>query len=58
MDVYKHQLEISKSVKVYGQQNSLKDWYENSIVTVAPIFSGSGMKTKIAESLFFGKNYR
>ena len=55
MDIYKNQLEISKSVKVYGQQDSLANWYENAIVTVAPIFSGSGMKTKIAESLSFGK---
>ena len=55
MDIYKHQLEISKSVKVYGEQDSLVNWYENAIVTVAPIFRGSGMKTKIAESLLFGK---
>ncbi len=55
MDVYRRQLEISKSITVYGEQNSLKDWYENSIVAIAPIFHGSGMKTKIAESLFFGK---
>ena len=28
MDIYKNQLEISKSVKVYGQQDSLANWYE------------------------------
>ena len=27
MDIYKNQLEISKSVKVYGEQDSLDNWY-------------------------------
>ena len=49
-------LNTSKNVKVIGEVNSLSDWYVNCCGVVAPIFDGSGMKTKVAESLMFGKH--
>jgi hypothetical protein len=43
--------------KVYFIENvkNLEKWYNKSFATIAPIFSGSGMKTKVAESLMYGK---
>ena len=32
-----------------------EEWYRNSKFVVAPIFDGSGMKTKVAEALMYGK---
>jgi glycosyltransferase involved in cell wall biosynthesis len=44
-----------KKVKIIGEVENLADWYINSDCIVAPIFSGSGMKTKVAEALMYGK---
>ena len=38
-----------------GYVKNLNKFYKNSLFTVAPIFKGSGMKTKVAESLMHGK---
>jgi len=38
-----------------GYVKNLDKMYRNALFTVAPIFQGSGMKTKIAESLMYGK---
>ena len=52
--------EVGKSIRllelfgIAGIKN-LNRYYKNALFTVAPIFKGSGMKTKIAESLMFGK---
>jgi polysaccharide biosynthesis protein PslH len=35
--------------------DSLAEWYRNAHFVIAPIFDGSGMKTKVAEALMFGK---
>lgn len=43
------------NVIVKGFVNNLYDEYENADVVVAPIFSGSGMKTKVAEALMMAK---
>jgi glycosyltransferase involved in cell wall biosynthesis len=51
----KPDLELSKKVKVIGGVQSLEEWYTNAHLVVAPIFDGSGMKTKVAEALMFGK---
>ena len=48
-------LEVSGRVKVIGAVDSLADWYRNAHFVIAPIFDGSGMKTKVAEALMFGK---
>jgi glycosyltransferase involved in cell wall biosynthesis len=42
-------------VTVVGAVDDLADWYRNAHFVIAPIFDGSGMKTKVAEALMFGK---
>lgn len=51
----KHELERDGKVEVVGAVDSLADWYRNAHFVIAPIFDGSGMKTKVAEALMFGK---
>jgi hypothetical protein len=48
-------LERDGKVEVVGAVKSLADWYLNAEFVVAPIFDGSGMKTKVAEALMFGR---
>jgi glycosyltransferase involved in cell wall biosynthesis len=48
-------LERDGKVEVVGAVDSLADWYLNAEFVVAPIFDGSGMKTKVAEALMFGR---
>lgn len=55
MEAYKNQLEIAENIKVYGFVDDLSSLYYTASVVVAPIFSGGGMKTKIAEALMYGK---
>jgi polysaccharide biosynthesis protein PslH len=38
-----------------GYVKNLNIWYKKSLFIISPIFYGSGMKTKIAESLMHGK---
>ncbi len=52
---FKDELERHGNVEVIGEVDSLAPWYVNAHVVVAPIFDGSGMKTKVAEALMFGK---
>jgi glycosyltransferase involved in cell wall biosynthesis len=54
-DAIRSELEISGKVTVVGLVDSLADWYNRAQFVVAPIFDGSGMKTKVAEALMFGK---
>ena len=42
-------------VYVIGAVDVLKEWYMRADVVVSPIFWGSGMKTKTAEALMYGK---
>lgn len=51
----KHKLEVNNQVKVIGTVEKTDDWYYKKNIIVSPIFSGAGMKTKIAEALMFGK---
>lgn len=51
----RHVLVREGQVEVIGAVDSLADWYRNARFVVAPIFDGSGMKTKVAEALMFGK---
>ena len=39
-----------------GYVKNLRKFYKEALFVVAPIFKGSGMKTKVAESLMFGKS--
>ena len=52
---YKHSLELEGKVEVIGEVKSLSNWYLQAHFVIAPIFKGSGMKTKIAEAIMFGK---
>ncbi|MDB5698451.1 MAG: glycosyltransferase [Alphaproteobacteria bacterium] len=49
--------EVSRrpNVALIGPVGRLDDWYRGAKAVVAPIFDGSGMKTKVAEALMFGK---
>ena len=48
-------LELSGGVKVVGSVDDLTPWYREAHFVIAPIFDGSGMKTKVAEALMYGK---
>ncbi|HIH3316555.1 TPA: glycosyltransferase family 4 protein, partial [Escherichia coli] len=45
----------STNVNVSGYIDSLDDFYNEMDVMIFPIFSGAGMKVKIAESLMYNK---
>jgi glycosyltransferase involved in cell wall biosynthesis len=49
------ELEVPDKVMVIGSVDSLADWYRRAQFVIAPIFDGSGMKTKVAEALMYGK---
>jgi glycosyltransferase involved in cell wall biosynthesis len=51
----RNELERDNKVVVVGAVDSLSEWYLNAQFVIAPIFDGSGMKTKVAEALMFGK---
>jgi glycosyltransferase involved in cell wall biosynthesis len=55
LDELKQQFEQNEKVVVVGAVDSLADWYSNACFVIAPVFDGSGMKTKVAEALMFGK---
>lgn len=52
---YKRELESYDNINVIGKVDSLEEWYHNAEFVIAPIFDGSGMKTKVAEALMYGK---
>ena len=52
---WKSNLERNGNVEVIGGVDSVVPWYLGASFVVAPIFDGSGMKTKVAEALMFGK---
>ena len=49
------ELEVKNKVQVIGATDDLGKYYADAKFIVAPIFDGSGMKTKIAEAMMFGK---
>lgn len=55
LDSARSELEQYGNVEVIGEVEELAPWYQGAHVVVAPIFDGSGMKTKVAEALMFGK---
>jgi glycosyltransferase involved in cell wall biosynthesis len=52
---FKNELEAHDNVVVVGEVDSLAQWYHDAYFVIAPIFDGSGMKTKVAEALMYGK---
>lgn len=51
-----HQLKISnESIRLIGRVEDLSSYYYAADLVVAPIFHGSGMKTKVAEALMYNK---
>jgi glycosyltransferase involved in cell wall biosynthesis len=55
MEEMRAKLEIPDRVEVIGPVYSLAEWYRRARFVIAPIFDGSGMKTKVAEALMHGK---
>jgi glycosyltransferase involved in cell wall biosynthesis len=54
-EALRHELEREGKVEVVGAVDHLADWYRDAQYVIAPIFDGSGMKTKVAEALMYGK---
>lgn len=52
---FRQALERSGKVEVVGAVDDLTQWYQDAHFVIAPIFDGSGMKTKVAEALMHGK---
>ena len=46
---------IPENIEFVGRVDSLDQYYINASAVIAPIFSGSGLKTKTVEALSFGK---
>lgn len=44
-----------KNLDIHGRVENIAEYYRQAHVVVAPIFSGGGMKVKIAEALMFNK---
>jgi glycosyltransferase involved in cell wall biosynthesis len=55
LEVFRQNGEPNPKVEVIGGVQNLAEWYLDAHVVIAPIFDGSGMKTKVAEALMFGK---
>lgn len=47
--------ELPSNVKLVGRVDDLLPYYANAMCVVAPIFSGSGLKTKTIEAIRYGK---
>ncbi len=55
MATHRSRLERWGGVHVVGAVDDLATWYHHATIVIAPVFSGSGMKTKTAEALMHGK---
>lgn len=55
MESFRHLLDIPGCVEIIGPVDSVSPWYEHARFVIAPIFEGSGMKTKVAEAMMHGK---
>ena len=54
-DAYRAELEAGGKIDVIGAADDLSPYYAATAAVIAPIFDGSGMKTKVAEALMYGK---
>lgn len=43
------------NIEIIGEVDSVIEWYLKSQFVIAPIFDGSGMKTKVSEAMMFGR---
>ena len=55
MDALASELAGHPNRRLIGPVNDVAPWYCGAHVALAPILDGSGMKTKVAEALMFGK---
>ena len=55
LDDLRCELDATPNVRLVGAVDDLRPWYQHSKAVIAPIFDGSGMKTKVAEALMYGK---
>lgn len=56
MDELANEFAAIPGVTLVGPVDDLAPWYAGAALVIAPIFDGSGMKTKVAEALMFGKH--
>lgn len=56
MDMLAERFAGNDAVTLVGAVDDLAPWYAGAMLVIAPIFDGSGMKTKVAEALMFGKH--
>ena len=54
-EAYREEFEASGTIDIVGGVADLAPWYAAARAVIAPIFDGSGMKTKVAEALMHGK---
>lgn len=54
-DAFSWNHEIPDNLEFVGRVDSLDEYYLNASAVIAPIFSGSGLKTKTAEAISYGK---
>jgi len=55
MDKLSKDIQVSSKINIYSSVPNLQPYFDNADFVVLPIFSGSGMKVKTAESLMHGK---
>jgi FkbM family methyltransferase len=55
LDDLREDLERHPNIQLIGAVDDLAPWYRGAKAVIAPIFVGSGMKTKVAEALMHGK---
>lgn len=55
LEALRNRLQASPNVTVVGEVDHLASWYREARFVIAPIFDGSGMKTKVAEAMMYGK---
>lgn len=56
MDELAAEFAASGQATLIGAVDDLAPWYAGAALVIAPIFDGSGMKTKVAEALMHGKH--
>ena len=54
-EVYRDKQNLPHNVEMVGVIDDLLPYYSNALAVLAPIFSGSGLKTKVVEGLRYGK---
>ncbi len=55
MEALRQEFGTAPHLRIVGAVDDLAPCYAGALCAVAPVFDGSGMKTKIAEALMFGK---